>query len=461
MKTMRNPIFSLLKLPLMAALIGVALQLSLSAQTPNDALTLEQAIQAALRNRMELRAYEQRAIMVEKELKANQLRYIPQISAGVDVKYNAILATSIVPIGKLNPGNPTDEVAAVRFGTNWANGAGLTLNQVVYDPTIRGAREMAELNGELSAAQKAQRAEAITVAVAQAFYALQVSEAEVDYARSDSVLAQTKLADLRLRLQEGRALATDVEAAELDSASARLRLADIRRNAADWRAQLAYQMGIGLESAANIRLSEGLEQHLETHRVLSSTESPSPVPSAASNLQAIKVQQTVQLTENEKAGYKPSLMLNGFLGANHFSDTFDPWKGAKWFPTSFIGLSLNMPLTEGFIRQQRIQRLEANRLADQMDLAALHDQTDLEFERAKIALSGAEDALAMQLQLMDLAEKRLALAQERAQAERALPSDVTQAQNQVQNARFQYLRRCYDLLMADLEMRRLCGLLKF
>lgn len=432
---------------------------SLSAQsTP---LTLSDAVQKALQNRMEMRAFEQRAQMTEHELKANQLRYIPQVSAGVDVKYNAILATSIVPIGALNPGNPTDEVAAVRFGTNWANGGGLSLNQVIYDPTIKGARALAELNGELTAAQKAQRAESIAIAVAQTYYALLVSEAEVGYAQSDSLVAAVKIADLRLRLREGRALPTDLEAAQLDSASARLRMADIRRNAADWRAQLAYQMGIGAENGNSIVLADALLSILDQRLVNAETEIQNPVPGTETKLQDLKMQQTAQLRDNEKAGYKPSIFLNGYLGANHFSDAFDPWNGDKWFPTSYIGLSLSLPLTEGFIRQQRIQRLDASFLADQMDRAASHNQTELEFERAKIALVSAQEAFTMQQQMTELAQKRFDLAQARAMVDRALSSEVVQAQNQVQGARFQSLRRAYDLLIADLEMRRVCGLLKF
>ncbi|MBL0016746.1 MAG: hypothetical protein IPP17_09900 [Bacteroidetes bacterium] len=46
-------------------------------------------------------------------------------------------------------------------------------------------------------------------------------------------------------------------------------------------------------------------------------------------------------------------------------------------------------------------------------------------------------------------------------ADRGLATEVVQAENQVQSARFQSLRRGYDVLMADLEMRRVCGLLKF
>ncbi len=445
----------------LVAIITLVLSSNGSLSAQSTPLTLADAVQKGLQNRMEMRAFEQRAQMTEHELKANQLRYIPQVSAGVNMQYNAILATSIVPIGALNPGNPTDEVAAVRFGTKWANGGGLSLSQVIYDPTIKGARELAELNGQLTEAQKAQRAEAIALAVAQAYYALLISEAEVGYAQSDSLVVAAKIKDLRQRLAEGRALPTDLEAAELDSASARLKMADIRRNAADWRAQLAYQMGIGAENGGSIVVAENLNSILGMRTVALETQIENPVPSPATKLLDLQMQQTTQLRANEKAGYKPSIFLNGYLGANHFSDAFDPWNGDKWFPTSYVGLSLNVPLTEGFIRQQRIQRLDANIQADQMDRAASHNQTELEFERAKIALQSAKEALLMQQQMQELAQKRLELAQARLGADRGLATEVIQAENQVQSARFQSLRRGYDVLMADLEMRRVCGLLKF
>jgi outer membrane protein TolC len=439
-------------------MMGLMSMANLQLPAQNAQLTVEQAIQKALQNRLELRAYDQRALMAERALRANQLRYVPQISAGVDARYNAILATSIVPVGRFNPLNPTDDVAAIRFGTKWANGAGLTLNQVVYDPGIKGARELAELDGQLTAAQKAQRAERVAVEVAQVYYALMITEAEVEHARSDSALAATKLADTRLRLMEGRALPTDVEAAQADSTNARLRMSDIRHNAADWRAQLAYQMGMTPDSGAGLRTSETLERLLEARQI---PKGGPPAPGTAANIQALKVQQSQQLADNEKAGFKPSLMLNGFLGASHFSDAIDLWEGGKWFPTSYIGLSLNLPLTEGFIRQQRILRLNASRQADQMDLDALHNQSSLEFERAKIALAGAEDALAVQQQILALAENRLAVSQTRASEGRAIASEIALAQNQLQDARFHYHRRAYDLLLADLEMRRVCGLLRF
>ncbi|MFN8394256.1 MAG: TolC family protein [Bacteroidia bacterium] len=435
--------------------------LSSSQAQSSQPLSLESAIAQALKARKEIEALDRRSQATAYDVSAVNRRYIPQISAGVDVKYNAILATSIVPIGALNPGNPTDEVAAVRFGTNWANGAGLSLTQVIYDPSIKGSRELARMGADLTEAQRAQQAEAITVAVAQAYYAVLVSEAEVGFAESDLALATTRLTAARQQLQQERALPVDVEAAKIDSLNARLRLMDVRRNAAEWRLQLAYQMGLDTDQGAEMQLKDRLEEVLgdNGNSFENTCETPAPGPEEA--LQQAKIAQTAQQALVEKSGYKPTLLLNGYLGANHFSDQFDPWDGDKWFPTSYIGLSLSVPLTEGFVRQQRIRSLETQQLAGQAELEALKAKRELDFERAWMAYGAAREALQVQDAAMQLAKKQAEVVEARASEDRATITDLESANRNYQSARFQYLRRAYDLLITELEMRRLCGVFRY
>lgn len=426
-----------------------------------EPLTLESAVSQALKSRKEIQAIDQRGQAAAYDVSAVNRRYIPQISAGVEVKYNTILATSIVPIGALNPGNPTDEVAAVRFGTNWANGAGLSLTQVIYDPSIKGSRELARMGADLSEAQRKQQAEAITVAVAQAYYAVLVSEAEIEFAQSDSALASTRLAALRQQLQQDRALPVDVEAAKLDSLNAWLRLLDVRRNAADWRMQLAYQMGMQTQGGAAIQLRDRLEEVLQQGNSADQTACDKPAQGPEEQLQQVKLNQTGQQILLEKAGYKPSLLLNGYLGANHFSDQFDPWDGDKWFPTSYIGVSLNVPITEVFVRQQRIRSLETQQLAGQADIEAIRARRELELDRSWSTYVAAQAALDVQKEAMRLADQQINVVEARASENRATLTDLESARRNFQSARFQYLRRAYDLLLAELEMRRVCGLLQY
>ena len=431
--------------------------LGLAAQGP-EPITLDVAVQKALAARLEMKALAHRELGTEKELRANQLRYIPQVNAQADLRYNAILATSIVPIGALTGGS-SDQTVAVRFGTNWANGAGINLRQTIFDPSIKGTRELAILNGKLLDAQKEQTSEQISVDVARAYYALLIAEAEVANGLADSALVAQRLRDLRLRVGEGRALPIDVESAQIDSATAVLRLADIRRNAADWQAVLAYQMGIGAENGRVLRTATTLADLLGDRTWPASALAPAESP--AYKIKALQAEQTLQLQANEKAGFKPDLSINGYLGANHFSNTFDIWKGSKWFPTSYIGLNLTVPLTEGFIRQQRVERLGITAYADELDREAAKAQTELEFERAMIGLDGAEDALRSQDAVLQLSAQKLKLTEMRLAQERATATEVATARNDLQHAQVLHLRRVYDLLLADLELRRVCGLLNF
>jgi outer membrane protein TolC len=178
-------------------------------------------------------------------------------------------------------------------------------------------------------------------------------------------------------------------------------------------------------------------------------------------LKTLQMQQAIQAQSTERAGYKPDLSIVGFLGANHYSDTFDPWKGSKWFPTSFIGLNLTVPLTEGFIRQQRVQRLDFLIAAADLDREAALRQRDLEFERAEIARQSAAAAMQAQDAIVQLAIQKWNITVARAAQERATQTEVMAALNDLQLAQTQQLRRKYAWLLADLEIRRLCGLLDF
>jgi len=50
------------------------------------------------------------------------------------------------------------------------------------------------------------------------------------------------------------------------------------------------------------------------------------------------------------------LNLNGYYGKNAASNTYDVFaKSGTWFTTSYIGLSLNVPIFEGLAKDARLK----------------------------------------------------------------------------------------------------------
>ena len=106
---------------------------NLLAQESN--LMLKDYINASLNNKANIKALK---IQSEIEaLKTSQFKsnYLPQLTVAYDNIYNPIIRSSIVPVGKFNP-IPTDEVRAIKFGTNWQQNAGINVFQPLFNATI-------------------------------------------------------------------------------------------------------------------------------------------------------------------------------------------------------------------------------------------------------------------------------------------------------------------------------------
>ena len=61
--------------------------------------------------------------------------------------------------------------------------------------------------------------------------------------------------------------------------------------------------------------------------------------------------------KSEKRKYIPLLGVEGFLGANQFTYKFDPLDNKSWYGTSYIGLSLKLPLITGENKNNRIRQI--------------------------------------------------------------------------------------------------------
>jgi len=54
-----------------------------------------------------------------------------------------------------------------------------------------------------------------------------------------------------------------------------------------------------------------------------------------------------QQIRSERNKYVPQVGFEGFLGANQYAQTFDPFLANSWYGNSYLGISLKMPLMPG------------------------------------------------------------------------------------------------------------------
>jgi outer membrane protein TolC len=65
-----------------------------------------------------------------------------------------------------------------------------------------------------------------------------------------------------------------------------------------------------------------------------------------------------QQQKSERMKLTPTIGFEGFLGANQYTDTFDPFLSGSWYGSSYVGLSLRFQILSGSSTKNRVNQLK-------------------------------------------------------------------------------------------------------
>ena len=65
-----------------------------------------------------------------------------------------------------------------------------------------------------------------------------------------------------------------------------------------------------------------------------------------------------QQQKSERMKHTPTIGFEGFLGANQYTDTFNPFLSDSWYGSSYLGLSLRFQIISGSSTKNRVNQLK-------------------------------------------------------------------------------------------------------
>jgi outer membrane protein len=135
-------------------------------------LSLKDAVTYALENKADAKKARLKVEKGEYEIQEIRSRAMPQITANGSLNYNPILQTTVIDGD--NFGAPGTTIQAA-FGQKWSSGAGISLNQALYDQSVfvglkaaKSTREFYQINAQLTEEQVIEK-------VANAYYQVYVT----------------------------------------------------------------------------------------------------------------------------------------------------------------------------------------------------------------------------------------------------------------------------------------------
>jgi outer membrane protein TolC len=118
---------------------------------------------------------------------------------------------------------------------------------------------------------------------------------------------------------------------------------------------MSFLTGISLETLLDgtFDFSPFSEDLLEIDKVVPLLDSIPSVKSLRLRTQLLEQQQ-----KSEKLNKTPTIGFEGFLGANQYTDTFNPFLSDSWYGSSYLGLSLRFQLLSGSSTRNKVNQLK-------------------------------------------------------------------------------------------------------
>lgn len=175
------------------------------------------------------------------------------------------------------------------------------------------------------------------------------------------------------------------------------------------------------------------------------------------NRREYKVAETgIQLNElNEtyvKNVYLPSLNLNASYTQAYQGDKLFGGENRFWAPTGVVGLSLNVPIFDGFGKKAKLQRARITTEVSKTQHLQLENSIDLEVANARIDYQSAFQRVESQQRNMDLAERIYTTTQIKYKEGVGSSLEIAQAEQSLFAAQRNHLQALFDLLIAKLSL---------
>ena len=387
-----------------------------------DSLTLDKAVELALQYHPTLRLAEANVRFAEGGYRLALSNYLPQVSASWSGSHTE--GTFV-----FNPSIPSRNQIYSSYS------AGITASQLLYDfgKTTSRIGANSDFASAASLDQVAAR-EAVRVNVAIAYLAFL-------QARSVAVVNEEAVAQAAKHLAQAKAFHTvgrvpqfDVTKAEVDLANANVTLITARNQERVTRLQLENAMGVSPTTpyvVSDSVHSEPFTMPLDSALALAFRQRPE-LNAARARVEANNALASATWSQN-----LPSISATGSYNWNGFQPQ-------PLFPRWVAGISVSLPIFQGFGIDAQVQQAEANADAAQATLDALKESVQLDVEQTYLSVREAAERILASEKLVQQAEENLTLAERQYAAGVGTPLDVTDAQLTRSNAHITNIQAIFD-----------------
>lgn len=387
-------------------------------------------------------------------IQGNHYLSLPQIQFpdGSEVQIYDILRAEGVRDASGNPITKEGEFQYRNFSflVPWNVNGGITVNQLLFEPQVFVGLEARKALLEGSDLQIKVTEDKVRETVYKSYYAVLISQKQIGFLQ-ESIKRLEKLAsDQNEMFKQGF-----VEKLDIDKTTVTLnntRTTELQLQNAVKIGSAVLKMNLGLSQADSLLLRDVLTSDYIKEGILEDNfkyedRNEIKLLNNAVKLQGFDIRRY-------KLSYYPTVAAFYNFQRNGQKRSGESW---FWYSTNLVGLSVNVPIFDGFQKKYKIQQSRFSLEKVQNTLDQTKKGIDLEKTVARNTLTNA-------ILTMDSQEKNMELAQNvyntvKKKYEQGLGSsfEILQADTEFQQAQSNYFRALYDAIIAKISYQRALG----
>jgi outer membrane protein len=377
----------------------------------------------------------------------------PQIDGTASFQDYLKIPTTLLP-GEFF-GAPAGTFIPVKFGVKYQSNLGISASQLLFDPSyiigLQGRKTYKELYNRGYTSSKID----VTTKVTKAYYQVLVSNEQIKLL--DANIAQLKQQADQTVAQNKQGVVEKIDVDRITVQYNNLvtsRENTIRLLALNYQL-LKFQIGMPIENG--LTLKDGLNDIKLDENIV---ETVTDTASYKNRIEYKFFETNLKLSEFDlkrmKAQFLPTLKANATYTASYQNNSFRDLYSTS-FPSSYIGLTLNVPIYSGGQRSARVKQSEITVLKGRNSLNGLRNGLNLQAEQAKIIYLNSLQSLNNQKRNQDLAREVLRVSKIKYQQGVGSSIEVTQAQTALESADNTYVQSLYDALVSRVDLDRAYG----
>jgi len=425
-------------------LLGLLLSNMVNAQ---QTLTLKDALNYAIENNANVRKSKLDIDGGKYKTQEVRAQALPQITGNASITYNAI-------IGQLVFGDQ-----AFQLGRAWNSNAGVQLSQQLFNQTVFTGLKAAKTSESYYNLNANLTEEQIIEQVANNYYQVLVSRQQLNVI--DTNIKNVKVIEKIIgnQFENGLAKKIDVDRIKVNLTNLRTQREQTINAVVQLENQLKYSMGMPVNTKV-ILPSDELSA-VETMPALADTVNLS----GRTEIKLLNVQRELYSLQRKAyvAEYYPSLSLTGNISTTGQSDKFDLFKrhgSAFYYDASAIGITLKVPVFNGFATRSRVRQANVDIKKADIDLRETTNSLNLAYENAKIQLKNNINTINAQRQNVQLAQEIYNSTQNNYNNGLAALTDLLDTENALTEAQNSYTQALLNYKIAEIQLIKSNGNIK-